>query len=114
MLIKSLTHFLPSLTNTCMASLSHNPRPAIIESSMCDFIESSSLIAAAIPPCALYELLISNPDLVIIATLPYCDAYNADVKPASPLPITTVSNSNTCILITFVNRACEVNISFNE
>src|SRR5213076_1474514 len=59
----------------------------------CSSNESSLLVTQAIPPCA-QAVLVSEPlRLVITATEPCFAAFNAKLRPAIPLPITTKSYS---------------------
>src|SRR5207245_7940780 len=69
------------------------PAPASSVSRTCSSNESSSLVTQAIPPCA-QAVFVSEPlRFVITATEPCFAAFNAKLRPAIPLPITTKSYS---------------------
>src|SRR5436189_4626237 len=83
----------PSVTIVRTTAWSHRPAPASSVSRTCSSNESSSLVTQAIPPCA-QAVFVSEPlRFVITATEPCIAAFNAKLRPAIPLPITTKSYS---------------------
>src|SRR6267378_4343152 len=83
----------PSVTIVRTTASSHRPAPASSVSRTCNSNESSSLVTQAIPPCA-QAVFVSEPlRFVITATDPCFAAFNAKLRPAIPLPITTKSYS---------------------
>src|SRR5436305_7022347 len=83
----------PSVTIVRTTAWSHRPAPASSVSRTCSSNESSSLVTQAIPPCA-HAVFVSAPlRLVMTATEPCFAAFNAKLRPAIPLPITTKSYS---------------------
>src|SRR6476660_8904349 len=83
----------PSVTIVRTTGSSHKPTPASSVSRTCSSNESSSLVTQAIPPCA-QAVFVSEPlRFVMTATEPCFAAFNAKLRPAMPLPITTKSYS---------------------